>query len=194
MKTQPTGGQRRGRRVVRFLLIPLLIIIGAGSALAWWVRETAIRNALPGEARALLENCDTMDVYTLNGHGHDLGYPLAGLPYNDAKHFRSYEIIGSLRVPDARTRAQVVGTLYDSFARSGSGMGFSLLCFDPHHGVRATRGTQRLELLICFNCGHMLVAVNGRSKYGHCPCGSDPGPLNRLLAARSVPLPAAPKP
>ncbi|AWM38163.1 hypothetical protein GobsT_37350 [Gemmata obscuriglobus] len=70
---------------------------------------------------------------------------------------RGYRIRGVARVPTADRRRAVGQALV---AANREGLGWAL-CFDPHYAVRASRGGQVAEFLICFWCGNVRVVGPG---------------------------------
>ena len=68
-----------------------------------------------------------------------------------------YSVRGTARVPTP-ARREAVGRALVAANREGDG---AALCFDPHFGVRATRGDRTAEFLICFLCGNVRVVGPG---------------------------------
>jgi len=64
-------------------------------------------------------------------------------------HFQHYEILGRLEITEKEQRAALLSALYKGL---GEARKRDLKCFNPRHGITATKGTNKIELLICFEC------------------------------------------
>ena len=59
---------------------------------------------------------------------------------------------------DPKERKKVVEALRRSLEQAaGTGSG----CFYPHHGIRAKRADQTVEVVICMSCCHAHFYLNG---------------------------------
>jgi hypothetical protein len=101
----------------------------------------AVKQLLPADARQIVENADVMTVYALNPDPLAAGEP----------RFQDYAIVSSQTVPKAGTRRQIATLLMAGVTEGGE----RAACFDPRHGVRATRGDSSIDLLICFECSQV---------------------------------------
>ncbi|MDA1195733.1 MAG: hypothetical protein O2894_11180 [Planctomycetota bacterium] len=97
---------------------------------------------LPGDARAVLEQADRLELLALHPFPFDDGKPAAGEGFHD------YKILGRADVP-AADRGALVTALYRAI---GENDGTAAMCFNPRHGLRAVRGTSTVDLVICFEC------------------------------------------
>ncbi len=107
-------------------------------------RDDAVRYQLPPNATELLEQADRLEIFAL-GDMPDEG------PAN-GEHFDDRPILARV-VVDERERVAVAAGLYRAL-QGGAGQG---LCFAPHHGVRAQKGAELLELSICYSCLQMKI-------------------------------------
>jgi len=77
-----------------------------------------------------------------------------------AKLFNGYIVLGQARIDDARERRALVDSLCQGLADSPREVE---LCFDPHHGLRIRKGSQNLDVVICFQCHQ--IQLNGSSPF-----------------------------
>ena len=68
--------------------------------------------------------------------------------------FHEYIVLGRADIRDAGQRRELLRALYKGIARSGGRMA---ACFNPRHGIHATRGGKTVDLLICFECSGIAV-------------------------------------
>ena len=62
------------------------------------------------------------------------------------------------------------------------------LCFNPRHAIRAKKGNDTVELLICFECGQIQIRSPWATNY--LEITPDPAPtFNKVLKQAGVPLP-----
>ena len=80
-------------------------------------------------------------------------------------------------ITDGELRGRIVKSIY---AGIGDPKARPNKCFDPHHAVRAVRGNQSVDLIICFECDWVYVFNNGKRTM--LAISSAPQPtLDRLL-------------
>jgi hypothetical protein len=70
------------------------------------------------------------------------------------KLFHGYRVLGRVDVAKGAQRDQLVQALHDALASAGYGLAY---CFDPRHAIRASVGTETVDLLICFECDKILL-------------------------------------
>ena len=101
--------------------------------------------------------------------------------------FQGYPILGEFQVVSADDRRIIAQTVEGSVsAWDGSYM----MCFEPRHGIRITKGSQRFELLVCFECQHIYVYVGDQKDIRHSTgLTGSPSSLNRILRAAKILLP-----
>lgn len=109
-------------------------------------RDDAVRYQLPARVIAILERADSMELFALGDLERD-GEPATG------ERFAGRPVIGRTSVQDPHDSSAVARALYRA-VHHGSGQ---MLCFAPHHGVRARRGSDVIELAICYSCLQMKI-------------------------------------
>ena len=100
---------------------------------------------LPKASVDVLAHADTFEVYRLE-------------PHTEAppeQTFLGNKIVARATVRDPKARDRIWNVV-DQGVRSG---GTRAKCFNPHHGIHAIRGTEIVDLVICYECGE--VDVNG---------------------------------
>lgn len=65
------------------------------------------------------------------------------------EHFQHYKILGRLEITKKEQQATLISALNKGLAEARN---VHLKCFDPRHGITAIKGTNKIELLICFQC------------------------------------------
>jgi hypothetical protein len=109
------------------------------------------QEVFPGDSRRVLEEAEQFVLLSLDPKRLDR--PAEG-------SFHGYRVVGQTPVSDPR-RKELIVALYDGIAEDAS----PARCFIPHHGIRAVRGKQTLDLVICFTCSQMHVHVPGASDH-----------------------------
>jgi hypothetical protein len=100
------------------------------------------------------------------------------------ERFHDYPVLGSLRITNATQKSELLAALYKGVMDSD---GSVASCFDPRHGIKATTGTNWIDLVICFECSYM-------KEYGSAPGGgatttkSPSKAFNRALREAGVPI------
>ena len=110
--------------------------------------------SLSDDSRSVLENCDKLTLYSLKPfptHSEN------GKP--DPGTFEDYPIVGKTEIPADR-RNEVLAQLYNGLAVPDNFLSFG--CFSPRHGLRAEKGKQCVDLMICFSCQQMQVFTEKR--------------------------------
>lgn len=92
-------------------------------------------------------------------------------------------ILGATKLSrdDARAAAAVISSAVRSFN------GMVAACFDPRHALRFNSAGHTYVILVCFDCGSLLVFEDGRQIENVALTGS-PSELNKMLAAANVPV------
>ena len=70
--------------------------------------------------------------------------------YEGANTFHGSKVLGS-----AKLTSDGAAKLRSAFYTNAPKDGIGALCFWPRMGIRAQQGNQTLDLLICFECGHI---------------------------------------
>ena len=104
-----------------------------------------------------IESADEVILYSLDPKRADL---IDHSPEHLAKLFNGYLTLGQALIDDASERRALVDSLYRGLADSPR---IVELCFDPHHGLRIRKGSQNLDVVICFQCHQ--IQLNGNSAF-----------------------------
>ena len=194
----------------RIFLIGALAIVGVTAVISQPIlahrKEEALRNwhDLPQSQRELrVPTSQQLDMIFPNGARQILeGSPQLILfsvdPGEDffgetKQTFHKHEILGQTIIRNPTAKAALLASFYDGFVPPPDPRGLKQIglgCFNPRHGLRATRDGKTVDLLICFGCmkfqgylnDHQFATNKGISN-------SAPGKtFNRILTAAKVPL------
>jgi hypothetical protein len=100
------------------------------------------------------------------------------------EYFHDHRMLGRTEVKDPKRKDDLLAALYSSVEKY---RGSAAACFNPRHGIVAAAGTNRVELLICFECDQ--GAEFGDSGQRWFLIGKEPQELfNRTLQEAGVPL------
>jgi hypothetical protein len=72
--------------------------------------------------------------------------------------FHRYPILGRTEIKDPELKRKLVAALYaaaEEFRKPGV-VRDAPSCFNPRHGIKATSGTNWVELVICFQCEQVV--------------------------------------
>ncbi len=165
------------------------LITAAVAGVGWLVLMFAVSTVseliftgdpIPSAERAVLESAETMEVFGLDPRGD------TRLPARNEKTvgFHGYPILRRAQVPDAATRAEIAAAVVRGRRQFN---GEPPHCFDPHHGVRVTRGGQTADFVICYECKQ--VSVYSSTDYAGSFLTGDAGHklLDRVLKDGVVP-------
>ena len=124
-------------------LIPLLLIFSFASCQpreSRDVRESPFKSSLmPKRAAEILWNADELEILTLE-------------PENAPAGFHGWQVVGRKKITDAADRSALLNDLAKHL-RDEEGA----LCFDPHHGLKATSKGEVVDLVICFECSLLFI-------------------------------------
>jgi hypothetical protein len=121
-----------------FVLIAACVAVGCDRAAS---DAPAVRKLLPGDAPRILDGADSLIVYSLDPDVMAEGEP----------RFHGYVIRSTRTVDDRDLKRRVAAAVFAGVAEGGA----RAACFDPRHGVRATRGGASVDLVICFECSQV---------------------------------------
>ena len=138
-----------------------------------------VPNRLPDVVRDVLANADRFELLSLNPDGG---------PTREPGHFWGWGVLGSATVETPGTRDEVVVALERGIAENE---GWVAACFDPRHGIRASREGATVELVVCFECAQVYIYPNGKWAGSVLITGSPEPVFDRILSAAGVQL--APK-
>ena len=98
------------------------------------------RNEIPSPAKSILENADRLELLSLEPHYRS---------DNSAGHFYGYPVRRTVVVTSPETREALVSA-FERAVEENDGM--VAACFNPRHGLRASKGTKHEDFVICFEC------------------------------------------
>lgn len=101
------------------------------------------------------------------------------------KDFFGYYVLGKTRITDTKQKNEILNSISNGIAQ-GQGMA---RCFDPRHGVRVESGTNVVDFLICFECGHLYIFSNKHTNWLRATTSSPQTLLNETLKKAKVQLP-----
>lgn len=109
-------------------------------------------NWIPGKVMRVLKNAETFEVLSLD--------PILienRMEEQDPtiEEFHGYAVRGRVAVADADLQEHLLQDLKDGINVCWNGM--MVRCFMPRHGIRATRGKEVVDLVICFECRRIHI-------------------------------------
>lgn len=113
------------------------------------------KNTLPVTALKILESADTFVLLSLDPvpkHFREDAWKI-----EDA--FHNYPVLGRTTITNKTERSNLLNSLLKGIREADGSMA---PCFNPRHGIRATRGGQMVDLVICFECLRTDVHLNGK--------------------------------
>ena len=116
---------------------------GPPEALVELGSDARVLEGFTPRAQAILWEAESFEV---------LGIVCERGPLRDEDTFRGYPIVATEPV-GGPARAEVLEAIYTGVSE---GRSFAM-CFEPHHGVRARRGDDFVDLVICFECSQIYV-------------------------------------
>lgn len=139
--------------------------------------------------RKILENNQQFILYSLDPSSRYSVSTIATETRKSVKEkFHNYDVLGKTRITNPAIKAKLVEALESGIDEGGSA---GMMCFDPRHGIRAVRGDQTVDLVICFECQKISVYTNRSS--GTAYTSSSPRKdFNDVLVDAKIPLPKNP--
>jgi hypothetical protein len=103
-----------------------------------------------------------------------------------------YPVLGKVPITDLAQRRQVLSAIRRAVRKPPPGKA----CFVPRHALRAVKGNEIVDMVICFECGNYKHYQGGRLVSAFTPpISSDAEPLfDKILTDAGVPLAPKPKP
>jgi hypothetical protein len=97
--------------------------------------------------------------------------------------FHYYEVLGKVEIQDPKERIELLQALFKGMSDS---TGTSYACFNPRHGIRATLGKETVDLVICFECGSLVIHASDETSLF---VSQTPIPtFNRILENAGLPV------
>ncbi len=132
------------------------------------------------ELRAIIEQAERATLYSIWPHPGHRSTP----PPTSEGEFHGFPVLGKVELGEATTRSRVLQALLTSVDDNFAG---DSLCFEPRHALRLGRGTDEIDLLICYYCGYMNITSGNKSERV-CLSDSSKAALNRVLRAAGIKL------
>ena len=110
----------------------------------------------PKKFRDLLEQADQIELF-------ETKVCLGGwtLPPLEANKFQGCDVLKRITITDAQIRRQLFDGVFYAIGSEHNEMA----CTSPIHGIRAIKGKDRLEMLICFHC-HNFRGISTIGRFG----------------------------
>jgi hypothetical protein len=131
---------------------------------------------------SLLESADSITLYSIDGNDYEPGKE----PKSEEK-FYDYPVLGKVDVTEPSKRQELIDALKVGITEHSKG----IKCFWPRHGVRAVRGNQWVDFVICFHCLNVYEYSSSgdrRKEKGVNANRALKEVLNKYLTAAGVPL------
>jgi hypothetical protein len=135
----------------------------------------AADNKLPAEAVEILTKPDQFELLSLD--------PAPDKMDTTKEGFHDYKVLGKTQVKDADTRKE----LFTSLTKGMEKVETVAACFNPRHGIRATRDGKTVELVICFECHQLLVFLGPEKPTGLLVNGSPEPAFDKVLKDAGIP-------
>jgi hypothetical protein len=162
------------RRIPRVLVLAALFLP--------WVKAYPEERKLPDKVWAILNEADQLELLSLDPDQE-----------KEAKDkFHGWNVLGKTGIKDKKAREGVVSAVSKGVKESD---GTRANCFEPRHGIRATKEKQTVDLVICFECLSVEIYLDGGNKREGDPIAITKSPetaLDKVLRDAGVNL--APKP
>jgi hypothetical protein len=150
----------------------MLAPLAAGS-----LATAAEKNKIPDDIQSILEKADKFELISLDPE-YQKEKPADG--------FHGWKVLGRTTVKEADVRK----TLLAAFEKGvEENKGEVARCFDPRHGIRATRGDKTVDLVICFECYQVKAFAGEGDLKGFLVTGSPQPAFDKVLTDAKVPLP-----
>jgi hypothetical protein len=130
---------------------------------------------LPEAVEEVLKKAEVIELYSLEPDRRKRA----------KERFDDWPVLGKTAVKDTETRKKLVAALREGVAGNS---GQRIWCFAPRHGIRATHGGKKLEMVICFHCQQLRAQLDGVPQ-GRLLTDSSPEPVfDKVLKDADVPL------
>jgi hypothetical protein len=167
--------------VIRNLLrIAILILFLLTAGFVYWRFFRHPGAKLPTAVLQCLQEPQEMTLYSLD--------PVDGWEFTSggAERFHNFKVLGQIEVKSPDDRHLVARTIERA---TSNWNGVRYMCFNPRHGLRITNESGTYDLLICFECQGIEI-LSGTTQLGDTSLTGSQAPLDGLLRAAHIPLPA----
>jgi hypothetical protein len=138
--------------------------------------EEKPKNALPKEMQAVLDQATELELYSL--------HPDERERVKDG--FHGWKVLGKTVIKDGDKRKAILAAVYKGVDENQDQQG---KCFEPRHGLRATRDGKTVDLVICFVCVQLRAYGAGVDGKTVLISQSPRDLLTKTLKDAGVPLP-----
>lgn len=125
-------------------------------------------------ALAALDGADAIELFSIEPKER---------PAAPGQGFHNWKVLGRTTLRGAEARRAMAAAIRRGIDQAGEASG----CFEPRHGLRAGRGAESVDLVICFSCGWIEVHGPGASGWVR-TTGAAKDAMNAALRGASVPL------
>jgi hypothetical protein len=144
--------------------------------------------SLPPKVLSVIEHADEFVLYSLEPLSEakvsSKNGPLKQRPENELFHGEG--IVGQVVLKETKDQNRIVTALKHAIEQAGPD---AAGCFWPHHGIRARKGKETIDVVICFTCNRVQIHTGDGLIQLHV---SDRYPLGRefdvVLTRLGVPL------
>jgi hypothetical protein len=153
----------------------------------------AKRHHVADEVKNVLNNSDRFMLFSIQGvEGAQFFVDAIPPDVTSDTKFHGYDILGKTDIEDPVEQKSLVEALYQSIAESTG----PALCFSPRHAIRAVKGDDIVDLVICFECFQIRVFTESQKVLGeHSVWTSDKpaGAFDAALSRRNIRLASPPE-
>ena len=130
----------------------------------------------PGHLLSSLEGAEQFELLSINPDRRAA---------KSSDDFHGWAVLGRTKIVDLNARK----TLVTAFKEGVEGNKERVAgCFNPRHGIRVTRGSKTVDFVICFECLHARVYVEGNSEKDLLTTGSPEPAFDQVLKSANIPL------
>src|SRR5262245_44192703 len=155
----------------RSIWLAACVMLGAGPAAC-----EAKENKLSDDAKAILEQADQFELYSLDPEQ---------TKEKPKDTFHGWKVLGKTTVKEKADRGKLMESLQKGIKDND---GTVAACFNPRHGLKATKGDKTVELVICFECYQVEVWL-GENRDSVLVTRSPQPAFDKVLKDAKVPLP-----
>ncbi len=138
----------RGRRIPLVLTVAGLILrLGAVRG-----HDVDEHDRLPPDASAVLDEAESVELLSIDPRDR---------PGKADDSFHGWKVLGRTYAPDASGRRAILASVKQAIGETDGVSG----CFEPRHGLRATKGGRSVDLVICFSCRWIEVRSEGKTSF-----------------------------
>ena len=109
------------------------------------------RPTLPPSA-ALLDEAESVELLSLDPRDRTT---------TPGSFFHGWKVLGRTTIRDRDGRKAIAGAIQRGIREADDAAG----CFEPRHGLRATKGGKAVDLVICFSCRWIEVHDGGETAF-----------------------------